>query len=35
MTVLRSLGCLLQDSGWTGALTGAEIASFGTADSFL
>lgn len=35
MTALRSLGCILKDSGWTGALTEAGVASSGTADSFL
>ena len=35
MTALRSLGFLLEDSGWTGALTEARVASVGTADSFL
>ena len=35
MTALRSLGSLLKDSGWTGALTEVGIATSGTADSFL
>ena len=35
MGALRLLGNLLEDSGWTGALTQAGIASSGTADSFL
>ena len=35
MGALRLLGDLLEDSGWTGALTQAKIASSGTADSFL
>ena len=35
MNVLRSLGSLLQDSGWTGALTEAVVATSGTAISFL
>ena len=35
MAALRSLGSLLEDSGWTGALTEAGVASSGTVDSFL
>ena len=35
MAALRSLGTLLQDSGWTGALVEAGVASSGTAESFL
>ncbi len=35
MGALRLLGNLLEDSGWTGALTQARIASSGTADSFI
>ena len=35
MAALRSIGTFLQDSGWTSALVDAEIASAGTADSFL
>jgi len=35
MAALKSIGTLLQDSGWTGALLEAGIASPGTADSFL
>ena len=35
MTALKTLGDLLEGSGWTGALTQAEIATPGTADSFL
>ena len=35
MAALRSIGTLLQDSGWTGALVEAGMASSGTADSFL
>ena len=35
MAAFRSLGTLLQNSGWTGALTEAGVASSGTADSFL
>lgn len=35
MAGLRSLGILLQDSGWTSAIAEAGVASFGTADSFL
>ena len=31
----RSLGTLLQDSGWTAALVEADVATSGTADSFL
>jgi len=35
MAALRLLGDLLKGSGWTGALTEAEIATSGTADSLL
>ncbi|KAL0198142.1 hypothetical protein M9458_006682, partial [Cirrhinus mrigala] len=35
MAAFRSLGTLLQSSGWTGALVEAVVASSGTADSFL
>ena len=35
MGVLKALGTLLDGSGWTGALVEANIASSGTADSFL
>ncbi|KAJ8353458.1 hypothetical protein SKAU_G00210250 [Synaphobranchus kaupii] len=35
MAALRSIGNLLQGSGWTGALVEAGVASSGTADSFL
>ena len=35
MAALKVLGDLLKGSGWTGALAEAEIASSGTADSFL
>ena len=35
MTALKSIGTLLKDSGWTGAHMEADIASTGTADSFL
>ena len=35
MTVLKSIGSMLQDSGWTSALVEADVASSGTADSFL
>jgi len=35
MAALRSLGTLLQGSGWTSAISEAEIASAGTANSFL
>ncbi len=35
MAAMKSIGTLLQDSGWTGALVEAGIASPGTADSFL
>lgn len=35
MAALRSLGSLLQDSGWTSALTEAKVCSSGTAESFL
>ena len=34
MAALRSLGTLLQDSGWTSAITEAGVASSGTAESF-
>ena len=35
MAALRPLGPLLMDSGWTGTLVGAGVASSGTAHSFL
>lgn len=35
MAILKVLGDLLDESGWTGALTQAGIAGAGTADSFL
>ena len=35
MTALHSLGSLLEDNGWTGALAEAGVASSGTAESFL
>ena len=35
MAALKALGTLLDGSGWTGALVEANIASSGTADSFL
>ena len=35
MNALKVLGDLLDSSGWTGALTQANIASSGTADSYL
>ena len=35
MAALRLLGDLLKGSGWTGALTEPDIATSGTADSFL
>lgn len=35
MATLKVLGNLLEDSGWTGALTQACVAGPGTADSFL
>ena len=35
MGALKMLGDLLKDSGWTTALTEAEVASAGTADSFV
>ena len=35
MGVLRCLGHWLDGSGWTNALTQAQIASSGVADSFL
>ena len=35
MAALKSLGTLLQGSGWTGALVEAGVASSGTAESFL
>ena len=34
MAALKSLGTLLEDSGWTGAIVKAGLASFGTANSF-
>lgn len=35
MTALKSIGSILEDSGWTSALVEADVASSGTADSFL
>ena len=35
MVVLKILGDLLEDSGWTAALVHAGVATSGTADSFL
>lgn len=35
MAALRSLGTLLQDSGWTSSIAEAGVASSGTAESFL
>ena len=35
MAALRSIGTLLHDSGWTGAIVEAGVASSGTAESFL
>ena len=35
MTALKSIGSMLEGSGWTGALVEADIASSGSADSFL
>ena len=35
MAALRSLGTLLQDSGWTAALSESGVASPGTAESYL
>jgi len=35
MAALKLLGDLLRDSGWVSALTEAEIASSGVAESFL
>ena len=35
MALWRMVGSLLEDSGWTGVITEAEVASAGTADSFL
>ena len=35
MTLWNTLGGILESSGWTAALTEAEVASSGTADSFL
>ncbi|KAK5852480.1 hypothetical protein PBY51_023945 [Eleginops maclovinus] len=35
MAALKSIGTLLQESGWTGALVEAGVASSGTAESFL
>ena len=35
MNALKLLGELLDRGGWIGALTQANIASFGTADSYL
>jgi len=35
LAALKSVGSLLQNSGWTGAITQAGIAASGTAESFL
>lgn len=35
MATLKVLGDLLEDSGWTGALTQAGVAGLGRADAFL
>ena len=35
MAALKSIGTLLQSSGWTSAIVEADIASSGTAESFL
>ena len=35
MAALKSLGTLLEDSGWTSAIVEAGLASSGTAESFL
>ena len=35
MTAMKSIGSILEDSGWTCALVEADVASSGTADSFL
>jgi len=35
MAVLKYIGSFLQSSGWTGAVAEAEVASQGTAESFL
>lgn len=35
MAALRSLGTLLQDSGWSSSIVEAGVASSGTAESFL
>lgn len=35
MTALKSIGSMLAGSGWTSALVEADVASSGTADSFL
>ena len=35
MAALRSIGTLLRGSGWTSAIVEAEVASFGTAESYL
>ena len=35
MAALRSIGTLLRASGWTSAIVEAEVASFGTAESYL
>ncbi len=35
MAALRSLGTILQDSGWTGVIVEAGVASSGTAESYL
>ena len=35
IAALKTLGNLLDSSGWTGVLVQAEVATAGTADSFL
>ena len=35
MAALKSIGTLLQSSGWTSAIVEADIASIGTEESFL
>ena len=35
LAALRSIGTILQDSGWVSALTEADVASSGTAQSFI
>ena len=35
MAALKSIGTLLQSSGWTGALVEADLATSGTAESYL